>query len=115
MTDAPSFWSALAATLSTISLALFGVDYYSMLGGFLGALLALPQAESMGRFKALLFVALSTLVGAVIGNVLVVLAGSTARPLLILGCIVGGAGAQLLVATVIKALTTRIEKLGGTQ
>lgn len=113
MPEPTTFWAAVAATLSTISLALFGVDYYSMLYGFVGALFALAQPESVGRLKAIVFVALSTLVGAAIGNAAVILAGTNSRGLLILGCLIGGAGAQLLVASAIKALSARIEKFGG--
>ncbi len=103
----------LAAAASAITLALFGVDYYSLLYGFVGALLALSEAGTMGRRRAVIYVALSTLVGGAFGNAAVTFFGSTARPFLILGCLIGGAGAQLLVSALLTAALKRIEKLGG--
>lgn len=93
---------ALAAAASAVTLALFGVDYYSLLYGFVGAALALSQAEAMGRSRAILYVSLSTLVGAVIGNVFVDWIDHKSRFYLIGSCLVGGIVAQALVAVLIK-------------
>lgn len=107
--------ASLAAAMSGITIALLGVDYYSLLYGMVGAFLALGSAESMGRGRAILYVILSTLVGSAIGNASLIVfpVGSQTRAVLILGCLVGGAGAQLLVAALLKAALKRIDKLGG--
>lgn len=104
--------AALAAALSTTSLALFGVDYYSLLYGCVGAMMAMTQAEAMTRTRAVIFMALSTLVGAALGNGALALLGSTNRALLIVGCIVCGASAQLIVSRLIQAALSRIDALG---
>jgi len=104
--------AAFAATASGVTLALLGVDYYSLLYGMVGAFLALGSAGAMGRSRAVAYVVLSTVVGAAIGNAAVTFFAVSSRPLLILGCLVGGAGSQMLVASLIKALNSRIEKLG---
>lgn len=104
-----------AAAASGVTLALLGVDYYSLLWGMVGAFLALGSAGSMGRRRAIVYVVLSTIVGAAIGNAAVAFFQVSSRPLLIIGSLVGGAGAQLLVAAMLKAAIARIEKLGGGQ
>lgn len=104
---------ALALALSTISLALLGVDYYSLLWSLVGALLALFQAEKMGRVRSVIYIALSTLVGAACGTGALSSISSTSRPLLIIGSLVGGFGAQVIVTALLRASVKRIEKLGG--
>jgi hypothetical protein len=103
--------TALAASLSGITLALLGVDYYSLLYAFVGALFALYEAERMGRGKAVLFAVLSTLAGAVMGSLLPQLVGSwagaqispgAARLLLMAGSIVCGFGMQSILARLLR-------------
>jgi hypothetical protein len=94
--------AAVAAALSTASLALFGVDYYSLLYALVGALLALPHAEQMGRTRAIVYVMLSVLAGAAIGNCAVLYLHLTSRPMLILACLGGGLLAQALAAFILK-------------
>lgn len=100
--DSTLSFGAIAAAMSAVSLALFGVDYYSLLYGLVGALLALPHVEQMGRWRAVLFVVLSTLAGAVIGNGIVAYFATQSRPLLIAGCLAGGIVAQTLAAALLK-------------
>jgi uncharacterized protein YneF (UPF0154 family) len=100
--DSTLSFGAVAAAMSAISLALFGVDYYSLLYGLVGALLALPHVEQMGRWRAVLFVVLSTLAGAVIGNGILAYFASSNRALLIAGCLAGGIVAQALAAALLK-------------
>lgn len=115
---------SIAAAVSTVTLAVLGVDYYSLLYGLVGALLALSQAGAMGRGRAIVYVSLSTLVGAVIGNFVVAYLDSKSRHILIFGCLIGGILAQVIVAAVLKAgpvladavaarLKAFIEKFGG--
>jgi surface polysaccharide O-acyltransferase-like enzyme len=105
--------NGIAAAASGITLALLGVDYYSLLYGMVGALLAMSQAAAMPRTRAIIYVILSTLVGAVFGNAALAVLGKDSRSLLSLMSIVGGAGAWLLVSALIRAAVTRIDKLGG--
>lgn len=101
------------AAISGVTLALFGVDYYSLLYGMVGALLALGSSPATGRVRAVVFVFLSTLIGAAVGNVAVELLASHSRALLILGSVVGGAGAQKLVAAALNAVLGRISGAPG--
>jgi predicted lysophospholipase L1 biosynthesis ABC-type transport system permease subunit len=101
--------AALAASLSGVTLALLGVDYYSLLYANVGALMALHQAEAMGRVRAVIFVVLCTLVGAALGNAALALFGTTNRALLLVGCIIGGFGAQAILTRLLKHTLGRID------
>lgn len=104
---------AIAAGASAISLALLGVDYYSLIWGMVGALLALYQAAKMGRVRSVIFVSLSTLVGAACGTGALSTFQSESRPLLIVCSLVAGFVAQLIVTALLRAGINRIDKLGG--
>lgn len=104
---------AIAAMVSTVTMAFLGVDHYSLLWGLVGALLALYQAEKMGRTRALIYVMLSTLVGAAVGNGAIASISSTSKPLLIVASLVSGFGAQLVVTALLRAGLKRIDRLGG--
>lgn len=101
--------TALAASASGITLALLGVDYYSLLYGMVGALFALHEAEPMPRTRAVLFVVLSTLAGAALGNGVLAVAGTNSRALLLVGCIVCGFGTQAILARLLRVLVGRID------
>lgn len=107
--------ASLAAAVSGVTLAMLGVDYYSLLYGMVGAFLALGSTETMGRGKAVVYVVLSTIVGAALGNlaVLVLAPATQARAPLIVGCMLGGYGAQALASTLLKAALKRIDAIGG--
>ena len=117
MTDPTTSTAAagLAASISGVTLALFGVEYYALLWALVGALLAMSAAASMSRGRAIVYVALSTLVGAALGHGALALLDTQNRALLILGSLAGGAGAQQIVSTLIAAVSRRIDKLGGGQ
>lgn len=107
--------AAVAGGISTITLALLGVDYYSLIWSMVGTLLALYQAERMGRLRSVIFVVLSTLIGAALGSGLMDFWGSSSRPVLIAVSLVSGFGAQLIVTALLRAGINRIERLGGGQ
>jgi hypothetical protein len=109
----PNWTAAIIAGLSSIIMTLFGVEYYALVWGLVGALLALTQIESMPIRQAVLHVTLSTLIGAALGSAGVEFFSATHRVFLIIGSLVGGAGAQILVGEIIKSLLARIKKLGG--
>lgn len=105
MTDPNHFFNGLAVALSAATLALLGLDHLSVIWGFIGALFAAFQAERMGRARAILFVVLSTLGGAALGNGLLAAAGvqqPAGRLMLYLACLVGGYGAQALLARLLR-------------
>lgn len=104
---------AIAAGASTITMALLGVDYYSLIWGMVGALLALYQAEKMGRIRSVIFISLSTLVGAACGTGALDAIKSESKPLLIVFSLVAGFGAQVIVTALLRAGINRIDKLGG--
>jgi hypothetical protein len=94
--------AAFAASASAITLALLGVDHLSIIWGLVGALFALYEADRMPRSRALLFVVLSTLAGAALGNGALALAGTTSKGLLLVACIVCGYGTQALLARLLR-------------
>jgi hypothetical protein len=94
--------AAWATSASAITLAVFGVDYYALLWGFVGALFARGHAESMTKIRAALYIALSTAV-------------HTSRPILIVLCVACGAGAQRLLDAVVAALESKIKSVGGSE
>lgn len=94
--------TGLAAALTALSLALFGVDHYSLLYAMVGAFFALSHSGSMGRWRSISYVILSTLAGAVIGNAVNDYTGNTHRIMLVLFCLGGGLTAHILAALVME-------------
>jgi apolipoprotein N-acyltransferase len=103
--------SVLAASASTITLALIGVDHYSLVWGLVGALLALYQSAPMGRAKSVIFVALSTMIGAALGTATQEWLDSTSRPLLIVASLIGAFGAQAIITTLLRTALERIDRV----
>jgi uncharacterized membrane protein YeaQ/YmgE (transglycosylase-associated protein family) len=71
MTEPVSTFTASAATigLSGVTLALFGVDYFSLLGGFVGTALTVTWAKATQTRSRLAWESvLSTYIGALIGT-----------------------------------------------
>ena len=112
---------SLTAAISVVTLAALGVDYYSLLYGLVGALFGLSQVAAVARAAsaaaraaaAVSHIAFSTILGASFGNAALAAFGTSNRALLIFGCLVGGYGAQLIVAAAVKATINRIALLGG--
>lgn len=101
--------AALAASLSGIALALLGVDYYSLLYGMVGAMFALYEAVPMGRWRAVLFVILSTVAGAALGEGLIGVLVIKSKSLIFVGCIVCGYGTQAILARLLRRGLARID------
>lgn len=95
--------ATFVAAVSGVTLALLGVDYYALLWALVGAMLALGQAAAMPRGRAIVYVLMSTLIGAALGQGAVAWIGSEQRALLIIASLIGGAGAQLMVGAAIRA------------
>lgn len=105
--------ASIAAAISGVTMALLGVDYHSLLYGLVGSLIAIGQSEHTSRWKAVVGVVLSTITGSVLGTAAVELFNLTGKTSLLLGCIVGGAGAQALVLGLVNIASSQIERIGG--
>lgn len=101
--------TALAASLSGITLALLGVDHLSIMYGFVGALFAAFEVERLGRGKAVVLVVLSTVGGAAMGNGLVALAGNGNRFIIFLGCIACGFSTQAILSAIVRRVVRSID------
>jgi urea transporter len=104
--------ASVAAAVSGITMALLGVDYHAVLYGFVGALIAVSQSQHTSRWRAVVSVVLSTVTGAVLGTAVVHALGLDGRASVLLGCIVGGAGAQALVLGLVRAAESRVSRMG---
>jgi crotonobetainyl-CoA:carnitine CoA-transferase CaiB-like acyl-CoA transferase len=113
MIEPTSQAAAFAASLSAITLALLGVDHLSIIYGLVGALFALYEAERMERGRAMVFVVLSTLAGAAMGNGALALLGSGSKGVLLVSCIVCGYGTQALLARLLRRGLNQIDKDDG--
>lgn len=112
MTDPGTLSAAsTAAWLSAFSLALLGVDYYSIVWGMGGALVMLAWGPSIGRWRAILTVWASTLTAAALAHVLADMAGGD-RKFLIASAFLLGIGAQPLTKAAVEAVTARMRRWG---
>lgn len=114
MPPEPTTTKAIVTGLSGVAMSLLGVDYYSLIWGMVGALWALfLTTERMGRIRSVIYIALSTLIGAAVGTGVVSFMSSDSRALLIVFSLVVGFGAQRIVTALLKVGVDRIEKMGG--
>ncbi|MEI6317406.1 MAG: hypothetical protein WCS09_02750 [Pseudomonadota bacterium] len=112
MTDPAALPAAVtAAWLSSVSLALFGVDYYAIVWGMGGALVMLAWSEPMGRWRAILTVWASTLTAAALAHTLADMAGGD-RKFLIGAAFLLGLGAQPITQAAVEALAARLRRWG---
>lgn len=109
MIEPTSQAAAFAASLSAITMALLGVDHLSIIYGLVGALFALYEAERMERRRALVFVVLSTLAGAAMGNGALTVLGTASKGVLLVSCIVCGYGTQALLARLLRRGLNQID------
>lgn len=93
--------TALAASVSAVTMALLGVDHLSIIYGLVGALFAMFEAERMGRWRAIFYVVLSTVAGAAMGNSLAGLVTGD-RFVLFVGCIVCGFGTHAILSRLLR-------------
>jgi hypothetical protein len=94
---------ALVAALSSMLLAIFGVDYYSMLWALIGAMIAVTLVEKMSRGRAIIYVLLSMMAGAILGNVVGLQFAHAPKMLLNGLCLVGGLASQAVAAGLLAA------------
>lgn len=105
--------ATVAGAVSGFTLALLGVDYYSLVWSLVGAMYALGQRDALPWKRAVAYVSLSTLIGAALGNGASSASHVESRAFLIVASLVAGAGSQLLVGALIQAALQRINKIGG--
>lgn len=113
--SSPLVGAAWAAWLTSVVLALTGVDYYALLGAFGGVLLMLGslRAQTVGTVRIVLTVAITSLTAGVMGQGLADLLHLNTRPVLMLFSLLFGAAGQIGVQTAVEALLARVKKLGG--
>lgn len=100
--------TGLAAIIGGITLELFGLPYHAVVWGFFGALVSMSQlntVKTMSNGGAFLFCVLSTLVGGALGNFAVEFLALPSRAALILGSLIGGAGAFGFVNLLLSLVT----------
>ncbi len=115
MNEPTNFAAVLAATLSSFSLALFGVDWYALLWGFVGAMYALFNGPDLARLPAIAFVAMSTFAGASIGSMVVLAMAVEHRVVLIFISLVGGVCSQMIINEAAKSVSALIGRFLGSQ
>jgi uncharacterized membrane protein YfcA len=94
-------------------MAVFGLDYYSLVYALVGTILLLSSRQKTTRLRALIYVALSTIAGAALGTYLVGHFDAESKPALFVVCMVCGGGAQLVFTTMVDVLNTQIKRMGG--
>jgi len=114
MTTTTTGLVAWFSSLSAVTLALVGVDYYALVWGLVGAMFARGHADEMkSRWRAVFYIVLSTCVGAAIGTGMQALLAEASRPVLIVFSLAGAAGAQRLLDALVSMLERRIEAVAG--
>ena len=106
--------------ISSVTMAVLGVDFQSILWGVFGSMFAHGHAENMSRYKAIIYIVLASLIGAAIGTaaqafVQFAVPSLNTKAGLILGALAGGAGAQKLLDAIIAMLNRKIDSVGGTK
>lgn len=107
--------AAYAASVSAISLAIIGVDYYAIVWGLLGALSMLALTAPVTRTRAVFTVMASTACAAAMSHFLVGLVAEDegSRSAVIAVAFVLGAGAQPLLLEMVESIVMRIRTWGG--
>lgn len=103
----------IAAGISSVTLALFGLAYLSLLWAFIGAVAILVFTPPEKRGVALLAVGLSGLVGAALGTAAAKFIGGGDAALMA-GSLIFGAGAKPFLSSLIEAGQAAIRRKGDT-
>lgn len=110
MTEPTTTTAAIASGLSAFTLSLFGVDYYALVWGLIGAMFAQGKTTTMTRKQAVIYVIISTLAGAAIGSgIHAIFFTGTNKPVLVLLSLAGGAGAQKIVDAAVCVIANKLE------
>lgn len=104
--------SMFMAGVSGATMAVLGVNHFSLLWAAVGALTVLMYSEPVNKGKAALATLLSTLLGAAIGTALADhLGGSTS--VLIVSSIVGASAPQPLINAGLNVILAHLNRLAG--
>jgi hypothetical protein len=105
---------AIAASLSAISIALIGVDYYAVVWGMLGALVRLAfDDKPTNTVKSAIAVAASTVAASATAHGLAEMASTPgSRGALVSSAFFIGFGAQLFLQSAVEAAAKRLQKFG---
>ena len=101
----------LAAGISSVTLALFGLTYLSLLWAFIGAIGIMIFTPKEDRGAALVIVGISGLLGAAFGTAAAKFIGG-GDPALMASCAIFGAGAKPILSQAIEAAKTFIRRKG---
>lgn len=101
---ADSYVSYASATL----LALLGLNYYAFIWAFVGACVALGKTEKLSKGRAILYVMLSTAVGALLGTVAAERFEIKAASIIAIMALLGGMGWQGITAALLQSFRDRI-------
>ncbi len=101
--------AGFAATLSGVTMSAIGVPGHAVICGFIGALATISQMERMPWYRAFVFGIVSTFSGAAFGTFGAEMLELKGKAALILGSLIGGAGAFAIIGAFVK----RAAKLAG--
>ena len=108
--------AAWAAWVSSVVLALLGVDYYALIGAFGGVLFTVSAVKATSWIRLVSAVAITTFVAAVLGQGIAEWAGLGNRKVVLALCLVlggiGQVGLLRLLQVAGDSLTAWIEKRG---
>jgi hypothetical protein len=101
-----------AAWITTVILTYLGVDYYALLGAWLGVLVTLGGQSSVGLVRTIVTVAITSLGAGVVGQGLADILSMHSRPVVMFLSLLAGAGFQVIVQAAVEALVARIKRVG---
>lgn len=104
--------SVLVTALSSFLFAVLGVDYYAMLWATIGAVTTLLWSSPTRKIEGAITMLVSALIGAALGSFVndQVL---HSRSFLLVTSLVGGAGAQPLVKSLVSGAVTWLDRKAG--
>lgn len=111
---AASAVQATFAGISSVTMALFGLQYLALLWAFIGAIAILVFTVPENKGRTLVTIAFSGLIGAAAGTAAARFIGG-AEAAQHAACLLFGAGAKPILSTAIEALQARIRRAGDGQ
>lgn len=103
ISEADTFVSYISANL----ISLLGLNYYALVWAFIGALVALTQSNRMERVRAVIYVLLSTFIGALLGTAAGEWLAISKVSLVAVLSLLGGVGWQSMIASMLKIAEAR--------
>lgn len=100
---------SVVSFISANLISLLGLNYYALIWAFVGALVALTQSERMERLRAVIYVALSTFIGALLGTAAGEWLAISKVSLIAVLSLVCGVGWQGMIAAMLKIAEGRFK------